>query len=167
MENEYKLDGNGIFVYNRFVDFSGYKAKARHQELPAFYVISYLEKFVFYNGTKPWTNDTLTVKPDLPFWGGNSDCYFNICNGNTETWCAWVDSADFGIGLYVPETQQILLAGRHSYNGSKDPANGATNYVAPLRTFELKSFSPFEYSYIISSGKLDDIRETFYNSANK
>jgi hypothetical protein len=160
MENEYRLEENAIVVKNRFVDFSGYKANARHQELPAFYVISYLDTFVYYNGTKPWTDDTLTYKHDLEFWGGNSNAYFNVRKGNTETWCAWVDSSDYGIGLFTPNVE-ILLAGRFSYNGSKDPKNSATNYVAPLRTFEMKSFEPFEYSYYIVTGKVNDIREAF------
>lgn len=60
----------------------------------------------------------------------------------------------------VPDTE-VLLAGRNAYNGSKDPKDQATNYVAPLRIFELKSFSPFEYSYLISTGYVDDIRKTF------
>ncbi len=160
MENEYRLQGKTIVVNNRFVDFSGYKAKPRHQELPAFYVISYLHTFVFYNGAKPWENDTLTYKRNLDFWGGNPDAYFNVRQGNTETWCAWVDSNDYGIGLFTPNVE-ILLAGRFGYNGSKDPGNSATNYVAPLRTFEMKSFEPFEYTYYITTGKIETIRQTF------
>jgi hypothetical protein len=30
-----------------------------------------------------------------------------------------------------------------------------------LRTFELKSFEPFEYSYIIAAGKVDEMRAIF------
>ena len=160
MENRYRINGDVIDVYNRFVDFSGYKAKPRHQELPAFYVISYLDTFVFYNGNKPWENDNLTFKENLPFWAGNKDAYFNVKEGNTETWCAWVDKNKYGIGLYVPDTE-ILLAGMHVPDGSKSPYSSSTSYVAPLRTFELKSFDPFEYSYIISTGQVDEMRNTF------
>ena len=45
---------------------------------------------------------------------------FNVRQGNTETWCAWVDSNDYGIGLFTPNVE-ILLVGRFGYNGSKDP----------------------------------------------
>ena len=60
-------------------------------------------------------------------------------------------AADYGIGLYVPGAD-ILLAGRHAYNGSKDPADGATNYVAPLETFAITSYRPVVYSSLITTG---------------
>lgn len=102
MENVYSLVDNVIKVDNRFVDFSGYKAKPGHQELPAFYVISYLDTFVFYDGTKPWTDDELTFQRNLPFWGGSehNKCVFKVKENNDETWCAWVDKNNYGIGLY-------------------------------------------------------------------
>ena len=168
MENTYTLDGNILRVDNRFVDFSTYEGvNVRHQELPAFYTIGALGKFSFYNGNNPWTGAALTEKRDLAFWGGNSDAYFKIRNGNSETWCAWTDddaaNGDFGIGLYVPNVQ-ILLAGRYRYGETANPKSSmddATNYVAPLCTMGIKSFKPLEYSYLITAGKLEDIRTTF------
>jgi hypothetical protein len=71
---------------------------------------------------------------------------------------------NYGIGLYVPNVD-ILLAGRHAYNGSKDSKNGATNYVAPLCTLKMVSFEPIEYSYMMTTGSLEEIRRTF--KANK
>ncbi|MBE7064856.1 MAG: hypothetical protein E7384_03465 [Ruminococcaceae bacterium] len=165
MENVYKLEKDHIKVDNRFIDFSGYShGKARHQELPAFYTISYLDTFTFYNGTKPWTGGDLTVKKNLPFWGDpstNAQCYFNVKKGNTETWCAWTSSEKkYGLGLYTPNVS-ILLAGRHAYNGSKDPADSATNYVAPLITSLMQSYEPFQYSYYITAGSVETIRSVF------
>ena len=66
----------------------------------------------------------------------------------------------FGIGLYTPGAE-TLIAGRFSYNASKDPSDGATNYVAPLRTLCLESFLPLEYSYLITTGDAASIRRTF------
>lgn len=168
MENVYKLEKDHIKVDNRFIDFSGYNhGNARHQELPAFYTISYLDTFTFYNGTKPWTGDKLTVKDNLPFWGDpstNDQCYFDMEKGNTETWCAWTSSEKkYGLGLYTPNVS-ILLAGRHAYNGSKDPADSATNYVAPLITSLMRSYEPFQYSYYITAGTVDTIRTVFKNN---
>ena len=51
------------------------------------------------------------------------------------------------------------------YNGSTEPSNHATNYVAPLRSMGLKNFVPIEYSYLITAGKLADIRRTFTENA--
>ncbi len=164
MENTYTLREDGVHVSNRFVDFFGVKHGKRHAELPAFYTISHLGVFHYYNGSKPWTGDAYTSLPNEPDWAGNSKCYHNVAKGNTETWAAWTNTAGYGIGLYVPGTE-ILLAGRHSHNGSKDPYNAATNYVAPLRTMEFFSFVPFEYEYIISTGTVEEMRETFKSFA--
>ena len=164
MENTYLLEEDCIRVDNRFVDFSGYRHRPAHQELPAFYVLSYLDRFTFYDGTRPWTGDALTVKDHLGFWGDKREsrhCYFTFQEGNTETWCAWTSGASgFGIGLYTPGAE-TLIAGRFAYNASKDPSDGATNYVAPLRTLCLESFLPLEYSYLITTGDAASICRTF------
>jgi hypothetical protein len=158
MENTYTITGGHIEVDNRFIDFSGYTHRDAHQELPAFYTISYLSDFVFYNGSKPWQGDALTTKKDLKFWAGNSDAYFNV--KSKENWCAWVAPNGYGVGVYTP-IAEILLAGRFEYNGSKDAHNNATNYVAPLITYKLKAFEAFEYSYYITTGSVEEIRAEF------
>lgn len=114
---------------NRFIDFSGYTHRNAHQELPAFYTISYLSNFVYYAGNQAWSGDTLTTKADLAVWAGNTDAYFKL--KSRETWGAWVAPTGYGIEVYTP-IARILLAGRHQYNGSKDAPADAINYVAPL-----------------------------------
>jgi hypothetical protein len=80
---------------------------------------------------------------------------------NTETWCAWTNTTSgYGIGLFVPNVD-MFLAGKHAYNGSKDAKNGATNYVAPVNTIKLVSYQPIEYSYMMTTGTLASIRNTF------
>ena len=59
----------------------------------------------------------------------------------------------------------MLYAGRFSYNGSKSATDGATNYVAPLVTYKMTSFDPIEYSYLITTGSVSEIRGVF--TANK
>ena len=164
MENTYTVYEDHIRVDNRFVDFSGWTHRYAHQELPAFYTVSYLSRFTLYNGTKPWTGDTMSYRDDLNFWGDGTyynDCTFLMKNSNTETWCAWTNPKDdFGIGLYVPNVDS-LLAGRHAFNNSKDSTNGACNYVAPVNTIILTSFEALDYSYLIATGSVEDIRATF------
>ena len=164
MENTYTVNDDTVRVDNRFVDFSGWSHPYTHQELPAFYTVSYLNRFTWYNGTSSWTDAELSYRDDLQFWGDPNyaaDCQFYIKNGNTETWCSWTSSKDgFGIGLYVPNID-LLYAGKFSYNGSKDPANGATNYVAPLNNIKMVSYTPIEYSYLITTGTVSQIRQTF------
>ena len=164
MENSYTLYGDRIQVDNRFVDFSGWTHRYADQELPAFYTVSYLDKFTWYDGSDGWTGDTLTSRSDLNFWGDpayHNDCVFPIRNSNKETWCSWTNSSvDYGIGLYVPNVD-IFLAGKHAYNGSMNAYNGACNYVAPLNVMLLVSYDALEYSYLITTGSVNDIRETF------
>ena len=164
MENTYTLCGGHIKVDNRFTDFSGYVHRSAHQELPAFYTVSYLSEFVCYTGKDAWQDGSLTVKSELPFWAGNADAYFDL--GSEETWCAWRATDGYGVGVYTP-IAEILLAGRHAYNGSKDAKNNATNYVAPLITTQLKSYEPFEYTYYITTGDTDSIRNTFKGIAEQ
>ena len=164
MENIYTVYADRIQVDNRFVDFSNWTHRYCHQELPAFYTVSYLSRFTLYNGTKPWTDDTMSYRDDLNFWGDSTyynDCTFLMKNSNTETWCAWTNPGDdFGIGLYVPNVDS-MLAGRHAFNNSKESTNGATNYVAPVNTILLTSFEALEYSYLITTGSVEEIRATF------
>ena len=164
MENTYTVYSDRIQVDNRFVDFSDWTHRYCHQELPAFYTVSYLSRFTLYNGTKPWTDDTMSYRDDLGFWGDSTyynDCTFLLKNSNTETWCAWTNpTKDFGIGLYVPNVDSYL-AGRHAFNNSMESTNGATNYVAPVNTILLKSFEALEYSYLIATGSVEEMRATF------
>ncbi len=166
MENTYTVELEGIYVDNRFVDFFGVEHGAHHFELPAFYTISYLGTFHYYDGNRPWTNDDYRTLENEPFWGGNKDAYHPVAAGNTETWAAWTADNGYGIGLYTPGAE-ILLAGRHEANGSKDPTNTGTSYVAPLRTMEIVSYQPFEYRYVIATGWVEEMREVFAAYANQ
>lgn len=167
LENTYELCDNCIKVSNVFTDFSGWEHRFSHQELPAFYTVSYLNDFIWYDGDKPWTNDKLSSRNDLKFWGDPvyaEDCRFYIKENNTETWCAWVSSeSGYGIGLYVPNVDSYY-AGRNDYNGSKSSSDGATNYVAPLNTLKIVSYEPIEYAYLITTGSVSEMRNTFKGS---
>lgn len=160
MEDTVTLTPKAIYVNNRFVDFSGFNNPSRHQELPAFYTISYLGNFCYYNGSAPWTDGEYETLPDEGFWSGRDSAYHKIVEGNTETWAAWVNDDGYGIGLFVPDTE-IMCAGRFDYDGSKNPKGRATSYVAPLREFAITSYTPFEYGYVIASGTVSEMRSVF------
>ena len=166
MENTYYICEDHIKVDNRFVDYSGWEHIKRGQELPALYTVSYLDKFVFYDGTESWTDGELTKKSDLPFWGPYVDqCTFVFGEANSERWCAWIsDEINYGIGIYVPNVEQVC-AGRYEYDGSKDARSNSTNYVSPGSKLKIISFKPIEYSYMIACGSVNEIRSTF--KANK
>ena len=161
-ENTYTLDGDCVKVDNRFTDYSGWEHPFSGQELPAFYTVSYLDTFVWYNGEESWTGDALSSKNDLPFWGDHAgECTFILREKNTETWCAWINGGDdYGLGVYVPNIDQHK-AGRYEFDGSKSDMANSTGYVAPINILKLVSFDPIEYSYLLTAGNIATIRKTF------
>jgi len=159
MENTYTLLEDVIRVDNRFVDFTGWDHPEAAQELPAVYTISYLDTFVWYDGASPWTGDTLTTHSELKF--RSEQPTFPIRYSNTETWCAFINtSEDWGLGLYVPGVNK-WNAQRFQYDGSRDPRANSCSYVAPTNNIRLYSFVPQEYSYLLTTGYTDEIRNTF------
>ena len=162
MENTYTLYADRVQVDNRFTDYSGWEHPFSGQELPAFYTVSYLDTFVWYNGEDSWTGDTLSSKNDLPFWGDHAgECTFTLREKNTETWCAWINGAeDYGLGVYAPNIDQ-LKAGRYQYDGSKSDVANSTGYVAPVNIMRMVSFEAIEYSYLLTAGSTAEIREIF------
>lgn len=161
-ENTYTLYDDRVQVDNRFTDYSGWEHPFSGQELPAFYTVSYLDTFVWYNGEDSWTGDTLSSKGDLPFWGDHAgECTFVLREKNTETWCAWISSTDdYGLGVYAPNIDQ-LKAGRYEYDGSKSDVDNSTGYVAPINVLKIVSFEAIEYSYLLAAGSTAQIRKTF------
>lgn len=164
MENWYILHDDYIEVKNRFVDFSGWNHPITTQEIPAFYTVSYLDTFVWYDGIDPWTGGELSFERNLNFWGDpkySADCRFALRQSNTEAWCAWVNAAtNYGMGVYVPNAD-VFYAGRNAYDGTMDPDGGACGYVAPLKNIKLVSYEALEYSYLIATGTVEEIRATF------
>lgn len=161
MEAWYKIEDNTVHVSCKFIDFSGYEPTVRTQEIPAFYCVEPLNNYVYYSGDKPWTNDTLTYKKDLIFWPDAG--YPNFAS--SECWSAFMGEFDdsFGIGLYVKD-ENNFLAGvyERGKTGGKEPAEeGPTSYIAVVKDFEFKSFSPFEYDYYIATGNINEIRTAF------
>lgn len=161
MENWYRLEGDVLRVENRFVDFTGWTHPVRDQEVPAFYTVSYLNNYHWYGGDKPWTDDALSVQSNLPFWPTDwNACTFIPAEGNTEVWSAFADDHGYGLGLFTPGISRTL-AGRHEYDGSKNPAAVSCGYIAPLCRLALASFKPIRYTYYIAAGYIPDIRAAF------
>ena len=158
----YRLTEDGLSVENTVVDFLQTPWPDKSQELPAFYTISALGNFWFYDGDQPWTDAPLRVERELEFWDGKPA--FRLAEGNTETWCAWTDDSGYGVGLFTPMAAS-LLAGRYEYDGSADPGADATNYVAPLGVFGLRFDEPFTYVFYLTAGTVEEIRAAFRSAA--
>ncbi len=162
MEATYTLKKNLVDVSCRFVDFSGYESVTTTQEMPAFYCIEPFNRFVYYSGSAPWTNDpALSYENELIFWpdAGYPNFY------STENWAAFIGEYDdsFGIGIYVP-SEPAFLAGvydREKTNNSDPSKDGTTSYIAAVEVMEFSSFKPVEYSYGISTGTVTEMRNAF------
>lgn len=161
MEAEYSFIENTVFTKCRFVDFSDYEPTKTAQELPAFYCVEPLNRFVYYGGNNPWTGDEVSVEPDLPFWGGPNKTRFKA----TEHWAAFTGEFDdsFGIGLYVPD-RDTFIPGVYERGNTveKDPStDNPTSYFAVTESILFESFKPFEYSFYLTTGDVAEIRSNF------
>jgi len=161
MENWYRLDGDYLVVDNRFVDFSGWEHPYTGQEVPAFYTVSYLNNYYWYDGDKPWTDDALTNEPDLIFWPDAGYPTFST----QENWAAFTGEFpdSFGIGVYVTG-QQNFLAGVYARGeevGENPAKSGPTSYFAVIEQRIMNSFEPFEYDYYVATGTTEEIRNIF------
>jgi hypothetical protein len=130
---------------------------AKHQELPAVYLIRSLSKAVTYNGTQPWTNaptQQVTTGPPLPSWPQQNP---------TEHWVAMVNpTTNIGVGLYSPIGTDFWYTG-HTGNAPGGPSNSQTMHMAPIRTMRLDRHSILSYRYWLIHGSLDEIRQAAYD----
>lgn len=160
-ENRYTVKEDYVLVDNVATDYSGWKHRSGGQEIPAVYLVSYFDTLCYYNGAEPWTKDKegLYYVDNLGGWSESGSYYF--AKGNDETWATWINTEDnFAFGIYCPNVDK-LIAIRHQYNGSKDPMNNSTVYVAPSNSITMQAFKPIVYSYILATGNPDDVREVF------
>ena len=166
MENTYTMYDEYVHVYNRFIDFSGWEHPTLDQELPAVYTVNVLDTFVWYNGNEPWTGGALTTVDDWSKVDPNtnkSSHYRQYTEANTETWCALIQAeSQYGVGIYVPNVDRLLtmryLSGQKGSNlGKGNPCS----YMCPINSIQIKSYEPIEYSYLLTAGSLEEIREIF------
>lgn len=154
MENRYSfLDDGLILVENRFTDFSGYSHPVKHQELPAFYVVSALDIFTWEDA------GVRTSRDDLIFWPLAMEQHF-LLKEPDSAFCIWHDKNGYGVGLAMPGAE-MFYSGRHEHNGSKDPYDNGTSYTAPLRALKLRSYQPLSYQYILAVGSVESIAQRF------
>ncbi|MDZ4401470.1 hypothetical protein [Prosthecobacter sp.] len=141
MEEWLRLDG-GLARLKFKMTYTGEKTHApRHQELPALFVTPKLDTMVFVDAEKKLTRK----QPGFP------NEYIRV----SEPWCAWVDSSDHGIGLFMPHTDQATCY--RVRNGNK----GDCSYLAPIQTFALKPGLVFEYEVVLAIGSLEKLQTVF------
>ena len=151
MEEWLELRGNVAHIHFKFVYSGTTSHPVCSQELPAVFVDYALPNLVFYHGVKPWTGDALTHKvPKFPNESAQPD----------ESWAAYVDDQDWGIGAYFPETKKITCY-RAVGDGKAGPTGSACSYFAPVDNFAITPGRIHEYDLFVTIGNVSRIRETF------
>ena len=155
MEATYSFVEDTVHVSCRFIDFSGLPETYTTQELPAFYCVEPLNRYVYY------TENGFACEPDLIFWPDAG--YPNFTS--VEGWSAFIGDFDdsFGIGLYCPgETNFLAGVYARGTTSQTDPSRDpATSYIALVKYMNFKSFAPFEYDFYLTTGDKNEIRSNF------
>lgn len=161
MEQWTVLQGNVLKVSNRLTCHRTDKIYGdsifRDQELPAVYPISALKNLYTYQGDSPFTNAPVkeldVVNLSSGFWG----IYENV----SESWMAFVDDKNWGIGIYNPKCVKFLAG--LSGIAEKEAVDGSTSYIAPVRKEILYKNCIYEYDYFIIIGTIEEIRDKVYH----
>lgn len=141
MEEWLRLDGKLARLKFKMTWKGEKEHKPHHQELPALFVTPKLDTLVFVDGA----GKLARKQPGFP------NEYFKLGG----PWCAWVDSNDHGLGLFMPHTSQITCY--RVRNGNKADCS----YLAPIQTMALKPGFVFEYEVVLTPGRLEEIRTAF------
>ena len=132
-----------------------------HQELPAVFIVSGLNRLMTYSGDKPFTDDALTrieKDPQQEFpWARFLA---------TEGWVAAVGDDDWGIGVCTPGVYNYL-GGIHGNKKSWVSTDGSTMYISPVSTDVLDHNIVFEFDLEVRVGKLNDLRKYFTSVMSK
>ncbi len=151
MEEKITLEGKIAHITYTFRYTGTVEHPKRAQELPAVFVDFALPNLVFYQGKKPWKNDTLSSV--VPGWPNESQ-------NMTEEWAAYVDDKNWGIGVYIPGTNHMTTY-RHNGNLVGGERGGACSYFAPVRKFAITPNLVFTYDVYLAIDEVKNIRQAF------
>jgi len=161
------LNGNAISVHARLVNMrpDTIQYPARGQELPAVYTNAPYHRLVTYRGSKPFTNDTVSLiaNHNYPNTKNIQWAPFQA----TENWAANLNGADYGLGIWNEGVQSFQggYFGDDTYVGNSKSI--ATGYIAPGTTEVLDYNIVYDYNYTLILGTLNQIRGYVYQHAVK
>ena len=151
MEEWIELHGKIAQIHFRFSYHGTVNQPPADAELPAFFADGALPNLVFYSGTQPWTGGDLTrIVPGWPNHGGTA----------TESWAAYVDDKDWGIGLFFPGKTRFTYY-RFKGNGQNGPTGSACSYFAPLSRVTIVNGFVYDYTIDVAIGTVPELRDTF------
>lgn len=152
------VETNAISMESRIVNRRQDKTQypARHQEMPALYTNGAWYRLVTYQGEKPFSHASPTTVVDKADGKGWPWSYFYA----PEHWAALVNREGFGVGLYQPDTAQMIggFAGGDAKKGGGSPTDFQAGYLAPIASRILDADIDWTYRTHIIVGSLDEIR---------
>lgn len=148
MEQWLHLEGRQARLRFKMTYSGTQEHRPHHQELPALFTPASLDTLVFVD----LEGKVQRRQPGYPN---------EYVRRGAEPWIAWVNTADEGIGLFIPYTQEITTY--RVRNGNKADCS----YLAPIQTFALKPGLVFEYEVALMAGSLTEIRATFTTPAGE
>ncbi len=165
MEQWTSLKGNVIQVHNKITclrtDDIWKEGTNNSQELPAVYPIAALRNLYSYFGNSPFTGGQLD-NPEVVFLNGPTKFWGRYGNEMvTESWMAFVDDEQWGMGVYTPICNNFL-AGMAGVPGGES-LSGSTSYIAPVKTVQMFKNTVYEYDYWLVIGTLNQIRSEIYS----
>ncbi|WP_234735615.1 hypothetical protein [Tellurirhabdus bombi] len=122
------------------------------QELPAVYTNGPYHIVTFYNGWKPFTNDTLSTLQSP----GTTTNFIS-----RENWVAMVNEQKWGLGVWKPDHYSFVTssAGAAGRGGEYDVS---TTSLAPFYYEILDHNIQYDYNYTLIVGSLSEIRQYAY-----
>jgi Big-like domain-containing protein len=136
---------NRVFkVHYKITHFGSDAHSTAGQEAPVMYVNPNVPRFLYYEGSAPWTNGALS-QHTMPF---------ACCDSlhTPERWGAYVDGTDTGIALYTPG----------QYPNSKGFNAGSTLQFTPLSPFTWDPGAVLEFDTFILVGAVTESRAAIY-----
>jgi hypothetical protein len=192
MENTYTIKGGMLYVDNRFIDWNGFtdmeNIPYHTLEIPAAYVVHPLSNYVCYTGATPWdlADTNYDRQPNMPGWW-DENAY--ISRVHPEEWFAWLNDEDFGVGVYVPNTDHYISGRNNKGRNIEHPNNsdamkskmatdylynkkaptsdytscyvGNTSYTAPVVHVRMQEYVAMSYTYVIAVDYLSVMRASF------
>lgn len=156
METRIGLNGNEVDVQCRMEideDAGAWTPKPRHQEMPAIYLISRLNRILTEidgQGVEI-TRKHDQERPHSPWNYWPSTPY----PGKIGNWTAGVDENGFGVKVVSPDVTMFIGGKHRAYVDNGTSTDPATTYFAPLRTLEIKPQDEIKYSYKLVVGNLN------------
>lgn len=146
MRQHVELDGPLVKIRFEFVYEGTEEHPEYHQETPAMFVHPDYASLVWYQGEEPWQDQPL--QRQKPGWPNE----YHRCD---ESWAAFVDDNDYGIGVLVPGVRELTC---YRFQGE---AGSSCSYVAPLHQFALRPGLEFQYQAYVTVGQLEAVRRRF------